>query len=83
MAVNPSSIFAPGALPLPPDFRVEAGYEDNAGEYEPHGADAAASSGLEGAMFVSPPETRVVPATVLVLRQFILGEQRRSGDKIL
>ena len=73
MAVNPSSIFAPGALPLPPDFRVEAGYEDNAGEYEPHGADAAASSGLEGATFVSPPETRVVPAAAGAQQPFALG----------
>ena len=73
MAVNPSSIFAPGALPLPPDFRVEAGYEDNAGEYEPHGADAAASSGLEGATLVSPPETRVVPAAAGAQQPFALG----------
>ena len=73
MAANSTSIFAPaGALPLPPDFRVEAGYEEEAGEYEPRGADVPASSGLHGALITPPPETRMVPAAV-AQQPFALG----------
>ena len=68
-----NSIFAPaGALPPPPGFRVEAGYEV-AEDYEPSARDHPASSGLHGALLPPPPAEQLVPAAVSTPTPFVPG----------